>query len=317
MNKIIKTLIILTSICILATGCGGNSKSSNQDVGSKKEETNSGITQKSERSKVETDFSTYSGSFVTEDNLRFDYSYGITVGITVDKDGNLKGHLDNVSNNVTHISAVDINGKLQGNKFTSNFNQDGWNHNGTITLELKDNKIVLTTKYTKNEDSSDMWGIGEGTFTLVKYETKVDRTLSDLEKGGFVIIKDQSFPVNLENYGDAKFIIGTQGTGAFTFLKYYLINSKSNVLYKFSDFDRYNEVEFSKVNAVSFTDVNNDGLKDIIIIAKYGESTVCNIYIQKGKEFVINKNYNDKINSSSNNKDINSVIKYIKENLLK
>ena len=78
---------------------------------------------------------------------------------------------------------------------------------------------------------------------------------------------------------------------------------------------------FTKLQAISFTDINNDGLKDIIIIADYSSAgepiTVSSIYFQKGKAFLNNNSFDDKINESSNNKDIKTVIKYAKENLIK
>lgn len=75
---------------------------------------------------------------------------------------------------------------------------------------------------------------------------------------------------------------------------------------------------------MSFADVNNNGLKDVIIIAGYktdmassNEITISSIYFQKGQEFTQNKDFDDKLNNSSRNKSIKDVIKYAEENLNK
>jgi hypothetical protein len=79
-----------------------------------------------------------------------------------------------------------------------------------------------------------------------------------------------------------------------------------------------------KINAVSFADVNNDGHKDIIIIAEYmtgfGKEgaipfAVGSIYFQKDKGFKNDESFDEKMNSSigSKNMNISSVIKYAKD----
>jgi len=78
---------------------------------------------------------------------------------------------------------------------------------------------------------------------------------------------------------------------------------------------------FTDIEAVSFSDVNKDGLKDIIVIANYSingkSTTICSIYFQNGKKFINNKNFDNKINNSSNNKSVATILKYAKENLIK
>ena len=262
------------------------------------------------------------GGWVTENTLKYDLKYaGTRLGISVDKDGNIQGTVSNYTESLSHLCSVDFKGKIQDNKFLYNFAEDYWGHSGTIRLDFEENKIILTIKYNSNSSKDSLWGIGEGTFTLINCITKVDKTLDDLKYGGLQVIENQCFPVVLENYGNVKFISGLKQEGTDIIGVFYLVDSKNNVIYKFLDFYGNATGTFTNIKAISFTDVNNDGLKDIIIIANYKANeipiTICSIYFQKGKEFINDKSFDDKVNSSSNNKDIATVLKYAKENLLK
>lgn len=331
-------LVSIISISILMTACG-NSKVKTQSINSTQNSTQNSIqssdnnisngqgsnntaTENITNSSVETNYSNYSGSWVTENNLKNDFKYGIVVGIKVDKDGNIQGQVSDASENLAHISNVDIKGKIQDNKFTFNFDEDGWEHSGTIKLDFQQNKIVLTITYSPNSSKNNLWGIGEGTFTLINSNTKVNRTLDNLKDGGLQVIENQCFSVSLENYGKVKFISGLKREDSNDIAVFYLIDDKNNVLYKFPDFYGNKKGRFNNIRAVSFSDVNNNGLKDIVVIADYKTFTsnstiipICSIYFQKGKAFMNNENFDNKINASSNNKDIATALKYAKENL--
>ena len=134
MNKKI-ALVILISLSLLVTACG------------KKQETNTTTVPNKTQIATEPNYSKYSGSWVTETNLRDDFKYGIMTEVTIDKDGNIKGVVSDCSENAAHVSNVDIKGKIQDDKFTYNFDEDGWEHSGNIKLDFKDDKIVLTIKY--------------------------------------------------------------------------------------------------------------------------------------------------------------------------
>lgn len=322
MNKKI-VLVFLISLSLLITACG------------KKQETNNIIVPNEVQApvavepktdtKVEpivtSNYSKYSGSFVNENNLINDFKYGIVVQITVDEAGNLKGVVSDCSENAAHISNVNIQGKIQDDKFNYNFHEDGWEHSGSIKLAFKDGKIVLTIKYDENSSKNNLWGIGQGTFALINSNTKVDRTLDNLKDGGLLVIVEQCFSANFENYGNVKFISGLKRENSNDNANFYLTNDKNSVLYKFPDFYGNQKGTFSDISAVSFVDVNKDGLKDIIIVANYNidgsTKILSSIYFQKGKGFINDKNLDDKINDSLNNKDIARVLKYARNNLTK
>ena len=333
-----KKVAIISMIIIGAfvTACGNNQSkdqtlknTTNESVStlnsstSSNTETKNTETGNSDKSNVNSDYSSYSGTWVTESNLKNDFKYGTVADLNVDKNGNLKGQISSSTENLTHIANVDIQGKIENNKFTYNFNEDNWGHSGNIKLDFKENKIILTINYNSKSSKDNFWGIGEGTFTLIKNTTKVSRTLNDLKSGGLQIIGNQCFSINLENYGDVRFISGHKRENANDNANFYLIDSNNNVLYKFPDFYGNEKGMFNDITAIGFTDVNNDGLKDIVIIAAYQAkgstsssfTSISSIYFQKGKEFINNKKFDDELNKSGNNKDIKSVLKFAKENL--
>lgn len=339
-------IAIFVSLSLLVSGCGkkdasyerlntaanssstttstnsttGTNSNTNTDVNSESTNNSQQSASTTPAKASTTGYSKYTGTWVTKSNLINDFEYGMVVGITVDKNGNLKGQVSDSTENLTHISNVDIKGKIQNNQLSYKFTDDGWGHNGTIRLIFGDNKIIITIKYGPNSSKDNFWGIGEGTFTLIDKNTKVTRTLANLKAGGLKVIDNQCFPVKLENYGNVKFISGLKREDANVIAKFYLVDNKGIVLYKFPDYYGNSNGMFIGIRAISFTDVNHDGLKDIIIITNFKTNTssssiIASIYFQKGKTFVNNKSFDDKMNSSNNNKDVATVIKYAKTNL--
>lgn len=333
-----KKLVIISLLLIGAftTACGNNQNkdqtlknTSNESASTLSPNTNSNTKTKntetgsSDKSNVNTDYSSYSGTWVTESNLKNDYKYGTIADLNIDKSGNVKGQISSTTENLTHIANVDVHGKIENNKFIYNFTEDNWGHSGDIKLDFKENQIALTINYNSKSSKDNLWGIGQGTFILIKNTTKVNRTLNNLKNGGLQVIGNQCFSINLENYGDVRFISGLKRENASTNANFYLTDNSNNVLYKFPDFYGNEKGMFNDITAICFTDVNNDGLKDIVIIAAYGAmgstsssfTSISSIYFQKGKEFVNNKKFDDELNKSGNNKDIKSVLKFAKENL--
>ncbi|ADL53355.1 hypothetical protein [Clostridium cellulovorans] len=274
-----------------------------------------------ENSNNETDsekisYDSYSGSWVIESNLRADYHFGLGVRLTIDKEGNLDGNIGNTSTGITHVATFPIKGKIENDKFSYTFEQDGWGNKGTINMEFNKKQIVLTIKYDESNERKNFWGIGEGTFTLVNRETKVERSLEDLKKGGLAVIQDQCFNINLDSYGEVKFISGTKRADGYTALRFYLAGKNDKIIYYFPEFSTKNFLK--EMKAVSFQDINNDGLKEIIVIAEYNSSGPkkehCSIYFPKSGEFINDKNIDDKINSYQDVNTINSVIQCYKTN---
>lgn len=101
------------------------------------------------------------------------------------------------------------------------------------------------------------------------------KNISELYK--FTIIEEQSFNVDLNGWGNVRFVSGKDYQGKLLF---FLTDEKNNIEYQFSDY--YNSYRKDQtVSAVAFRDVNKDSLKDVIIVtAGDREFTACDIYFQ-------------------------------------
>lgn len=344
MNKKV-TLIVLITIGVLFTACGNKQvktegtnniqnnatkiqPSNNTNTSTNADNINSTIAANTVNSGSNTSaqsstnvYTKYSGTWIDKDTLKTDRPFGRAIDINIDKDDNLKGVVSNLSNGFAHVSNVNITGKIENDKFTSNFNDDGWGHSGTIELEFKNNEIICAINYdAKSLKINSDWGISYGTFNLVNSNTPISRTITDLRNGGWNDISNQCFDVNLNKYGKVKFITETNfNTGLYNF---YLEDSKGNIAYKFP-VDYRNDIGpnslIEGVSAISVRDVNNDGLKDVIVLFNGTDSnknvpiSICIIFSQKNNGvFIYNKNLSEKVNKSGNNKDIKSVLNFLK-----
>lgn len=137
---------------------------------------------------------------------------------------------------------------------------------------------------------------------------------------GFTILKDQSFWIDLENFGHVCFISASgEGDSGLNSLYLYLADKDSNILYEFPSFYG-NEMNFYGMRAVDFRDVNQDGLKDLIVIGEYttGDGTdgdkaspVAGVYFQQGDSFIDQPDLDADINDSGNNESVDMVAQYL------
>jgi len=312
LNATVAALLITFIVATTLTGCKTAATMSPTD--------NTKVVNQQSATPIPTiDYSKYSGLWLKELSLKDDYKYGMVLNIEVSKEGTLKGVVSDSTENVTHIANVDINGKIENNKFNMEFDNDGWDHSGTVSIDFKDNNVTLTIKYNSSSSTNNLWGIGEGSFPLINSDTKVERSLNDLKDGGLQVIENQCFPVMLENYGEVKLISGSKPEDVNTIVIFYLVDSNNKVLYRFPNFYGNQKGMFNEILALSFVDVNKDKLKDIVVIGNFQISgdtptKISSIYIQKGKEFISDNAFDKKMNDSFNNKDIATVVKYAKEN---
>lgn len=306
--KKLSIFILLLVISISNIGC--NKKEYNQA------EIKNNQIEQSVDNKNKSNYSIYSGNWVNEDLLINDYKYGTSVNLNIDKDGYVIGNIFSSTENLTHIAQVDIFGQIKDNKLFYYFEEDGWGHAGNIEINFKKNSIILNIKYTKTNSEANFWGIGEGSFTLIKDTTPVKRTLNNLKDGGLLIIENQCFDTKLDNYGDIKFISGVKREDVNEIPVFYIADKTENILYKLPAFYGNNKGRLKEINCVAFMDLNGDNLKDILIIGKFiDESTeidVASIYFQNGNEFKNNKDLDEKINNSGQNKSMENVIDFIK-----
>lgn len=154
---------------------------------------------------------------------------------------------------------------------------------------------------------------------IPKVENSNLEKLESKASGGFEIIEDQTFEVELENWGKVRFVSGSYKVDEIPKLSLYLVDSNENIAYALPGFTG-NMWAFYKLKAVAFKDVNRDGLKDIIIIADcilgHGENAanpflVSSIYFQKGKEFVTIPELDNEIYYAKQNLNIDMILKYV------
>jgi hypothetical protein len=144
----------------------------------------------------------------------------------------------------------------------------------------------------------------EGTFEFIPDNIK------NIE--GFSPIESQSFMVDLNSWGNVKFVSGKLTAGTHIPVVFHLTNKDGDILYDFDAALPYN----IDVKATSFVDVNKDGLKDIIIIVagNDGSGHVATVYLQKGHgAFTNNPKLDQEINASGNNKDIKNITNYLSQ----
>lgn len=126
----------------------------------------------------------------------------------------------------------------------------------------------------------------------------------------FTKFEDQSFNVDLENWGAVSFVSGWDFNHKLSF---YLTDDTGTILYRLPDY-RENYWVNLKVLAVSFKDVDEDGLRDIIIIAQRNNAfSSCDVYLQRDKEFVqVPALYEDMNDSDLEYDTVAKVVEYMK-----
>lgn len=74
----------------------------------------------------------------------------------------------------------------------------------------------------------------------------------------------------LNSWGNVNFVVGEVNTGIDIFTAISLTNEKGDILYEFSA--SFQTV--SRIIEASINDVNKDGLKDVIIVTAFEDSTI-------------------------------------------
>jgi hypothetical protein len=213
------------------------------------------------------------------------------------------------------ISFAPINGNLLG--LTSDFEgtinkdtaecqyKDSRGNRGNIKLIFKANN-GMETAITPIDKSSNTFQPPKGTFEFEADNIKNIKNFSPIES--------QSFMVNLNSWGNVKFVSGKLTAGGRVSAVFYLTNRDGDILYQLNA-----DLPYSvDVKAVSIEDVNKDGLKDIIIIVadnyNGSETKIATVYLQKTDgSFTNDPKLDQDINASGNNKDINTVKSYLSQ----
>lgn len=142
------------------------------------------------------------------------------------------------------------------------------------------------------------------------------------------IIKDQTFPMDLNDWGNVTFVTYGPEPGAdFEDVSFYLMKDKK-VIYEFPFLGENNKTDefgglFDSVASVGFRDVNHDNLKDVIVIINYitgaGPQGMesrprVRIFLADEKKFNVAKDLIQDITDQmeESNLTINNVLEYLK-----
>ena len=93
------------------------------------------------------------------------------------------------------------------------------------------------------------------------------KTEEELLGGGLEIIDEQSFTAYFESLGIVRVISGFYHFGGQNHLILYVVNEGGKIIWNFQPMGDY--LNFYSIRGISFTDIDNDGLKDILILANY------------------------------------------------
>ena len=173
------------------------------------------------------------------------------------------------------------------------------------------------------------------TFALLvqKYKLYQDQfaaieSVEDIEANGYDQIKDQSFPVVLESFGEEEVVFVPIMHREYHRLAILITDNDGKVLYKTDQLEtNYKHLEHLEqptkaLAAVSFQDLNHDGMTDIVLITNCENDTgeyagkaykVGDVLFQQEKEFYRDWRISDKINRFSMNKSADFIASYVRD----
>jgi len=114
-------------------------------------------------------------------------------------------------------------------------------------------------------------------------------TLDELMKNGFRVFEEQSYTRNFEKLGKLKVVPGVARISQYDVFMVFLVNEQGDIVWSFQPMGDYDNL-YSLRGVSSGKDLDGDGLKDIVILARYsyednsGELEVgckCSIYYQR------------------------------------
>ncbi|KLU64554.1 hypothetical protein DEAC_c35000 [Desulfosporosinus acididurans] len=292
-----KILLVLITLSLLLTGCGNAEKVSTATV--------SDASAKSSAAKKS------SPTTVTNDSV--DYNQYVKKVWKLKNNSDMSFVISKIENSKA-IGKLSVLNYTTADKNLQSFEADfeGEINKDTAVCQYNDskgNKGSLKLVFKSNQEI-------EGTITIAdKAKATVQpslgtfyfapETIKDIK--GFSPIEKQSFMVNLNSWGNIKFVSGKLTGGSHVPVEFYLTDKDGDILYDFAATLPYRV----DVKAVSFEDVNKDGLKDIIIIVNdEDDSSNClaTVYFQKADgSFANDMKLDQEINESKNNKDVKTV----------
>lgn len=305
MNK--KILFVITVSLFLA-GCGNSTPTSESSVPQPKESTV--VAEANTESNVNTviDYKQYlKKTWIRKTDTDFSNNGGLSFLISKIEDGKIQGKISAVGHGPAfNMDSAEFEGTVNKDTAECQLINDSRGNKGTIKFLFKPNGTVEATIQITEKSGDTVMSLPAGTFEFAPDNLK--------NIVGFAPIENQTFMVDLNSWGNVKFVSGKLTAGNHIPVEFYLTNKDGDILYNFDSALPYNV----DVKAVSFEDVNKDGLKDIIIIVAgkdgkgQGNAAVATVYFQKADgAFENNPKLDQEINNSGNNKDVKTVRSYL------
>lgn len=127
--------------------------------------------------------------------------------------------------------------------------------------------------------------VRDGRSTEFLYTAATEDELTD---GGFEVIREQSYWRTYEKLGKLKVLPGIFRISDFDIFMIYMINEDGNIVWRFETMEDYDNLY--SLRGMSARDVDNDGMKDLVVLARYslegenGETVIatkCDIFYQR------------------------------------
>lgn len=304
MNK--RVLFSIVIISLLIAGCG-KVDSANYVKQNEKPSLPASTNNSTAATGNAIDFKQYlKKTWIRNTDTNFPDDGGVSILISKLADGKIKGNIDAVGKGPAYnMDSAEFEGTVDQDTAQCQLLNDSRGNKGSVKLQFKPNGTLQATVVITERSEDAVMSIPEGMFEFTPYNLKNIK--------GFVPIEDQTFMVDLNSWGNVKFVSGTLGEGSHVPVVFYLTNEGGDILYDFNATLPYSV----DVKAVSFKDVNKDGWKDIIVIASDEEGgssggPVAAVYLQNADgSFANDHELDQEINASGNNKDIGAVTDYL------
>ncbi len=123
-------------------------------------------------------------------------------------------------------------------------------------------------------------------------------TLEELLRHGFSVFEEMSYTREFEKLGKLKVVPGTASISEYDIFLIYLVNEQGEIVWSFQPMKDYDGLY--SLNGVHGRDVDGDGMKDLVVLARYScdssgkeqaIETHCSVYYQRTGGFEVDTEF--------------------------
>lgn len=287
-----RTMVVGLIVILSLSGCGSDKQADATVISNAPQES-------------EADYSIYSG-YWSVDGLTHEEiitSGGAELNCSIEGKNMFTGSIFTQQASTQRFAAIDnITGEIKDNTLSYPFADDGFGNSGTLQLQFSEDSIrVEVTDYHMSDKNASGYGIS-GTYLFIKEQQDTDRVNKDELRDDVTNIPEQSFQVELNEWGTVDFVSGYYGEGRTRDLTFY-IEKNEDVLYELPT-EEADRGLLDQVQAIGFRDVNKDGKKDVIAIYTYYSGAgpqgaipraYARIYMAGNQEFTLAQDLSDEL----------------------